>query len=67
VFKSKPWFGVEVMANEPSAFTPSQAQPEPNRVMAASLNFFFISSTEPKVFSISSLSYKDDFLNTTAG
>lgn len=52
-----PWLAVEVMATEPSDLTPSHAHPEPNRLTAASLNFFFISSTEPNAFSIFSLSY----------
>jgi hypothetical protein len=58
-----PWLAVEVIANVPSALTPSHAHPDPNLVMAASLNFFFISSTEPKVFSISSLSLQIEIRN----
>lgn len=53
------WLGVDEMASEPSALTPSQAQPLPKRLAAAALNLVFISSTEPKAASMASLTAPD--------
>ena len=49
------WLGVDMMPREPSALTPSHAQPEPKRPAAAALNLAFISSTEPKDASTAAL------------
>jgi len=46
------WFAVLVMPKDPSAFTPSQAQPLPKRPAAAALNFSFMVSKLPKALSM---------------
>lgn len=40
------------MPKEPSAFTPSHAQPLPNRPAAAALNFSFMASMLPNALSM---------------
>lgn len=50
-----PWLGVEVIES-PSLVTLSQAQPDPNLVAAASLNFARMAWTDPQVVSMASFS-----------
>ena len=47
------WLAVERISSFPSAFTTSQAQPEPKRVAAAAEKASLKASNEPKVASIS--------------
>jgi len=48
------WLGVEHTSNPPDLLTISQAQPDPNRVLAAAENLSLNASNEPKVLLIAS-------------